>query len=212
MQNANQNHGMPEQSTQSVLADKWSAQTMACGYTVVPDVLLEHMGELGLTPTELVVMLQVMRFWWRADQLPFPSKHTLAQAMGMTDKNVQKVIGRLHEKGWMKRIMRRRARDRHESNRYDFAQLVATLRDCACWEFIYGRFAEVEEEAFVSLHTWRTGAALERAEREARARQPAAPGRAAAPVQAAAPARPCALPARRRACGSTKSRCAPRSR
>lgn len=112
----------------SLLAEKWSLEVIGAGYTAVPDVLLANLAPLAITPTELAVLLQLMRFWWTARQLPFPSKRTVALALGMTEKNVQKVVGRLVRRGLLKRIERRKQGDRSDSNCYDFAPLVAKLR------------------------------------------------------------------------------------
>ncbi|HEY4370752.1 MAG TPA: helix-turn-helix domain-containing protein [Burkholderiales bacterium] len=117
-----------KQDYTSLLADKWGTEVIGPGYTAVPDVLLANLAQLKITPTELAVLLQLMRFWWTAQQLPFPSKRTVALALGMTEKNVQKVVGRLVKRGLIKRIERRKPGDRSESNCYDFAPLVAKLR------------------------------------------------------------------------------------
>lgn len=112
---------------ESVLAEKWGLEIIGQGYTAVPDVLLARMGELKLTPTEMVLILQLLRFWWAAGQWPFPSKRTLAQAMGMSEKNVQKVMGRLVRGGLVRRIERKKASDRNDSNCYDLEPLIARL-------------------------------------------------------------------------------------
>lgn len=108
----------------SVLNAKWGRDMMALGYTVVPDILLTHMGKMGLTPAELVMILQLLRYWWSPDQMPFPSKRKLAEAIGCSEKNVQKVIARLEKCHYLRRVQRRHAGDRSESNVYDMKPLL----------------------------------------------------------------------------------------
>jgi len=112
----------------TVLTRKWTAAVIAHGYTAVPDLLLSHMSQLGLTPTELVLLLQLLRYWWTAEHLPFPSKRKLAQAMGCSEKNVQKVMKGLEARGFVVRVQRRRAADRSDSNIYCLDPLVGKLR------------------------------------------------------------------------------------
>jgi len=118
----------------TVLNAKWGREVIALGYTAVPDILLMRMAALGLKPAELVLVLQLLRYWWSADQLPFPSKRTLAGAIGCSEKNVQKVIARLVATGLVLRIERRCAADRNQSNVYDLRPLVERLKKLAAVE------------------------------------------------------------------------------
>jgi len=113
--------------TKGALQRKWGAKIMAAGFTGVPDLLLRRMGKLGLSPTEMIVLLQIMTYWWDRERLPYPSKQTIAAAIGCKAKNVQKAISRLVNTGFINRIERPRAGNRHDSNVYDFSPLIALL-------------------------------------------------------------------------------------
>jgi len=126
-QNPNYNNQNNAADSSTVLNAKWGRDVMALGYTVVPDVLLTHMAVLGLTPAELVMILQLLRYWWSPEQMPFPSKRKLAEAIGCSEKNVQKVIARLEYQGYIRRIQRRHPGDRSESNVYDMRPLLEML-------------------------------------------------------------------------------------
>lgn len=114
--------------TPSALQKKWGATIMAAGFTAVPDVLLRRMGALGLKPMEMIVLLQVLTYWWEADHKPYPSKKAIASAIGCGEKAVQKIITRLEKLGFIKRIERPRAADRNQTNIYDFAPLIELLQ------------------------------------------------------------------------------------
>lgn len=118
------------------LTKKWGSDIMALGFTAVPDILLKRMGKLNLTSTEFVVMVQVMSFWWFADNKPFPSKRKIAAAIGCSEKTVQKTMARLEKLGFVTRIERRKDADRNDSNIYDFAPLIAQLAPMAAEELL----------------------------------------------------------------------------
>ena len=134
------------------LARKWTPEVIAFGFTAVPDLLLKHMGGFRLSPTELVLLIQIMRFWWDADTAPFPSKRTLATAMGCSEKNIQKVIKGLEARGFLRRLQRRKGQDRSESNIYDLEYLVSRLLGLAIalGEPQQRQYAEQDEEAPLS--------------------------------------------------------------
>ena len=116
------------------LTEKWGAEVVALGYTAVPDVLLANMDKFRLKPMEFAVLVQLLRYWWRADQMPFPSKRSLAAAIGCSEKTVQMAIVGLERGGGLRRVERRRAADRSESNLYDLRPLVQALRHEAVLE------------------------------------------------------------------------------
>jgi predicted transcriptional regulator len=113
--------------TQKALQKKWGATIIAAGYTAVPDILLRRMGALGLKPMEMIVLLQILTYWWEADNKPYPSKKAIASAIGCSEKAVQKTITRLQKLGFVARIERRRDADRSQTNIYDFAPLIQML-------------------------------------------------------------------------------------
>lgn len=115
------------QAAEPVLVEKWGLETISLGYVAVPDILLEEMGAAGISPTEMVMLLQLMRYWWTPGQWPFPSKRTLAKAMDCSEKNAQKVLAKLERRGLVKRIQNRYRGDRSDSNIYDMSGLVGLV-------------------------------------------------------------------------------------
>ncbi|OAV63733.1 hypothetical protein Barb4_04786 [Bacteroidales bacterium Barb4] len=118
----------PAEENRKALTKKWGDEIMAVGFTAVPDILLKRMAVLNISPMEMVVILQILSYWWSADQLPFPSKAKIAAAIGCHEKTVQQAITRLVKLGFIKRQERRREQDRNDSNVYDFAPLIAILK------------------------------------------------------------------------------------
>jgi hypothetical protein len=110
------------------LTMKWGEEIMSVGFTAVPDILLKRMAVLNITPMEMIVILQILSYWWSADQLPFPSKATIAAAIGCGEKTVQRAISSLVRLKIIRRQLRPRHADRNESNIYDFAPLIEILK------------------------------------------------------------------------------------
>jgi hypothetical protein len=82
----------------SVLRKKWRA---ACdtGFVAVPNVLLTYFRTLGVTPTEFVVLLNVLAHWWTAEARPFPRVATIARRMKTSPRTVQRALNRLRVRG-----------------------------------------------------------------------------------------------------------------
>lgn len=70
------------------------------GFQAVPDLLLKHQRELGLSPTDLAVLLNVLMHWWYPEKKPFPRSTTIAKRMGVTPRTVQRSLQQLEELGW----------------------------------------------------------------------------------------------------------------
>jgi hypothetical protein len=82
--------------------EKWKAAAIP-GWQPLPDVLLRNQAKLGLTATDMLVLINVLSHWWYVDQKPFPRVTTIARRMGVTVRTVQRSILRLVEKGFLER-------------------------------------------------------------------------------------------------------------
>ena len=62
------------------LYDKWGEiiKGYGGGFTAVPNLLLKRQGVLGLKSSELNVLINLIRFWWDLEKLPFPSLEKMA--------------------------------------------------------------------------------------------------------------------------------------
>ncbi|NIJ35319.1 helix-turn-helix domain-containing protein [Sphingomonas oligoaromativorans] len=111
--------------------EKWGAHVTASGFTIVPNHLLSInqfvQAEKMISPTEMLVLLQVLSAWWSAERLPFPSKITIAQRTGLSTRQVQRALAGLEEKGYLKRVARFSDNKSRKSNSYDLSQLVEEI-------------------------------------------------------------------------------------
>lgn len=79
-------------------AAKWGEAALG-GFQVLPDALLMSQARLGLSATDLVVLVNICSFWWSKEHPPFPRSTTIATRMGLDPRSVQRSIRRLRKGG-----------------------------------------------------------------------------------------------------------------
>ncbi len=105
------------------------------GYLALPEVLLRGQHRLGLTSTEMMVLINILLHWWYAEKMPFPSNSKIAKRMGVDIRTVQRACKQLEKK----KLIDRKVKINHdqETNAYssirtiDLTRLVARLNDIA---------------------------------------------------------------------------------
>lgn len=107
---------------------KWGAPVMKLGFCIIPSILLQAQQRLGLNPTQLAVLLQLVDHWWHADTNPYPSKATLSDRLGLGARQIQRYIAELEKAGLVRRIERRFVNGGKTSNEYDLSGLVKKLQ------------------------------------------------------------------------------------
>jgi predicted transcriptional regulator len=116
------------------IATKWGLQVAERGFAQIPNYLMQlnlyvH-DDHKLAPTEMVVLLQLVATWWRKDEMPFPSMSTLADRAWVSERQVQRSINALEQKGYLKRT-KRKIKGVIASNVYDLSPLVQVLQTVA---------------------------------------------------------------------------------
>lgn len=106
---------------------KWGKPLIKAGWTLIPNQLLERQAALGLDSIDVNILLHIMRYWWEADRLPYPSKATLAKCIKVHPRTVQRRVAKLEAAGFIKRIRRDHPERGRQSNEYDFAGLIKQL-------------------------------------------------------------------------------------
>ena len=103
------------------VARRWTPDLIVEGFTPVSDMFLEHYSELGLTSTEAMLIIQLMKHKWDKEH-PYPSFGTLARRMGMTPTSVRNHARNLEKKGCLRRIHRQGS-----TNQFDLTPLFHKL-------------------------------------------------------------------------------------
>jgi len=115
-------------SDKKASAKKWSEPVMRVGFCIIPSILLRAQQRLGLNPTQLAVLLQLIDHWWTYDNKPFPSKQALSNRLGLGPRQIQRYIAELEAAHLVRRIERRGAHQGKLSNEYDLSGLVERLK------------------------------------------------------------------------------------
>ena len=81
---------------------KWGAEVMDLGFCILPSLLFRASAASCSHPTSRY--RAVAEFWWEDTKFPWPSKDTLAERMGMSTKQIQRIAKQLEQRGYLKRI------------------------------------------------------------------------------------------------------------
>lgn len=115
----------------SEILDKWGADVAQRGFAQVPNYLLllnQFLDEDSrLSPTELLILMQLVGAWWKKEENPFPALSTLATRSGVSLRQAQRAVTRLEENGYLKREKRKQGR-LIASNSYNLSPLVEQLK------------------------------------------------------------------------------------
>lgn len=103
---------------------KWTKPLMAAGWNAIPTIIIEKQEALGLDAIDMNIIVHLTSYWHRADNLPHPSVETIARAIGVKARTVQKRIAALQALGLMTRTERRKTRYGSDTNLYSFEGLI----------------------------------------------------------------------------------------
>jgi predicted transcriptional regulator len=104
---------------------KWSKTLMDAGWTAFPSIIIEKQEALGLDALDMNIILHLSSYWWTADNLPRPSVETIAKALQVKPRTIQKRVKALHELGLIERLERRHTQHGSRPNLYGFKGLIA---------------------------------------------------------------------------------------
>lgn len=83
---------------------KWQgAVTEGSGFVAVPLALLRLQSRYDLTPTELLVLVNLLAHWWEPDRPVYPRSTTIAKRMGVDTRTIQRATNKLERKGLLER-------------------------------------------------------------------------------------------------------------
>lgn len=118
----------PEKETKASEA-KWGKRVMGLGFCLVPSLLLRAQARLGLSPTQLALLMHLADYWWEVQRKPFPSMKTLGERMKLSPRQVRRYLAELEQAGLVMRIERKAPHRGKLSNEYDLSGLVAKLKE-----------------------------------------------------------------------------------
>lgn len=117
--------GAAKSSTERIFGTK----VLSHGYTGVPNILLRAQKRLGITPTQLNIIVQLLSYYYDPARPPFPTKRDLAQRVGITEQTLRINIKALEDAGLITREQWKTAAGDYGSNRYHMSGLVKKLKE-----------------------------------------------------------------------------------
>jgi DNA replication protein DnaD len=107
-----------------VIEKRWTKPLVKAGWTALPNVILDKQKTLGLKPIDICILMQIAKHWWQAESAPFPAVETVASAIGVTPRSVQRRITQMEKAKLIERKERYYARGGQKSNAYTFNGLI----------------------------------------------------------------------------------------
>lgn len=86
--------------------------------------ILERQQALGLDALDVNILLHLARYWWVHDNAPHPSKTSIAKAINVDPRTVQRRIAAMEKGGLIRRELRKTSNNTNRTNRYHFDGLV----------------------------------------------------------------------------------------
>ena len=78
----------------------WGAKVVEHEFTMISSIFFAQQAELGLKPQQAMVTLHLLDYWGHTGSgLPWPSKKRLALRLGVTERQVQRILTDLEEEG-----------------------------------------------------------------------------------------------------------------
>ncbi len=125
---------------------KWTPTLMKAGWTAIPNVIFERQQALGLDPLDINILLHIASYWWSKDSKPYPSKVTIAKAIGVDPRTIQRRIAALEAAKLIRRQERRISKLGSKTNIYHLDGLIEAAKPYAL-EKIEARAAEATARA-----------------------------------------------------------------
>jgi predicted transcriptional regulator len=110
------------------IREKWQgAVTGRSGFVAVPLSLLRLQTKLGLSPTDMIVLINLLAHWWDPDKAVYPRTSTIAARIGVTKRTVQRSTSKMLKLGLIEReLADNDAEDRRTFQFHALAQRLAS--------------------------------------------------------------------------------------
>ena len=121
----------PDQEANQAIEKKWGKPLTAAGWTAIPNVIFERAQAFPLEPLDIVIILNLAGYWWKAGNDPYPSKASLPAAIGVTARTIMRRIAAMEKAGFIERIERKTARGGNLTNQYSLKGLIEAAKPFA---------------------------------------------------------------------------------
>lgn len=106
----------------------WGQNILSLGWTTIPNLLLRSQSKLGLSNSELVLVIHLISFIHQPFSRVYPSIELLAKRMDQDRRTIQRTVKRLEDKGFIRKKIRSNGKkDAGMTNVYDLDPLMLKL-------------------------------------------------------------------------------------
>ncbi|MGJ0483245.1 MAG: helix-turn-helix domain-containing protein [Methylomicrobium sp.] len=113
--------------------EQWGGEVnQKFGLCLVPSLLLRSQQQLGLNPTQLLLLVQLCDLSDDPGQNPAPSKKTLSERLGLSERQIQRHLSELEKAGLISRLERLGPDGGILANEYDLSGLKMALKKLTC--------------------------------------------------------------------------------
>jgi hypothetical protein len=116
---------MAEQVQEKEQVKKWGRALMSGGYTLLPNALIMNQKRIGLDPINFAIVAVLAKHWWKASELPFPGKNTIADAIGVDARTVQRRLGAMVKAKLLRRHERKKQDGGTNAPAYELVGMIA---------------------------------------------------------------------------------------
>ena len=120
-----------EAAANQAIKKKWGEPLTSAGWTAIPNVIFERAQAFPLEPLDIVIILNLAGYWWKAGNDPYPSKATLAASIGVSPRTIQRRIANLEKAGFITRTLRKSSQGGNLSNKYSLEGLIDAAKPFA---------------------------------------------------------------------------------
>ena len=110
---------------------------MVPGFQQVPHVLLKNQFRFGLSPLDVLIVLNIGMHWWETTNLPYPTMERIAKRIGVSRRSVERRIKAMERRGVLKRLRYETNNKGKKIRRFDLSGLVALVEERARLDPIY---------------------------------------------------------------------------
>lgn len=121
----------PESAALRANEKKWGKTLMKAGWTAVPNIIFERQQALGLDAMDVNILLHLLSYWWEASNKPHPAVATIASAIGVDRRTIQRRIAAMERDGLIRREERRIKGKGSRTNIYHFDGLIEAAKPFA---------------------------------------------------------------------------------
>jgi len=114
-------------TTEYRISVRFGDDLLQTGFTAIPNLVLDHYTELGISPLEMMFIIHIWQYWW-TEKDPYPSLKTIATKMKVDRRTTQRYVESLKQKKLLLVTPRTVPGLGQVTSEYDFSPLTVAVR------------------------------------------------------------------------------------